>query len=242
MAPGSSADVARGKYRIEVWSPRLQEPGQMLQREDRRGRRRSCRGAKSRTDMHCARRSCRSDPIPGMRIDGGARRHRSRRHAGLLRWRWPVPRATDWDASLDLRLVAADAPTSLLDGGLGVVRYGDDRDGVQLGRARLALSQDLGDLLTFKARCVGLGPARPQSGRCHRGLSATASLSDRRVARAREAGRLLRTAVTGESRRRLGIAVHAVILRDGQLGGAGTAHHRHGIQTRVAGHPFGTRL
>lgn len=27
------ADVARGKYRIEIWSPRLQEPGQMLQRE-----------------------------------------------------------------------------------------------------------------------------------------------------------------------------------------------------------------
>ncbi len=27
------ADVARGKYRIEVWSPRLQEPGLMLQRE-----------------------------------------------------------------------------------------------------------------------------------------------------------------------------------------------------------------
>jgi plastocyanin len=27
------ADVMRGKYRIEVWSPRLQEPGQMLQRE-----------------------------------------------------------------------------------------------------------------------------------------------------------------------------------------------------------------
>jgi plastocyanin len=27
------AEVARGRYRIEVWSPRLQEPGQMLQRE-----------------------------------------------------------------------------------------------------------------------------------------------------------------------------------------------------------------
>jgi plastocyanin len=27
------ADVVRGRYRIEVWSPRLQEPGQMLQRE-----------------------------------------------------------------------------------------------------------------------------------------------------------------------------------------------------------------
>ena len=58
--------------------------------------------------------------------------------------------ATDWDASLDMRLVAADAPTSFIDGGLGIVRYGDDRDGVQLGRARLALSQDLGDLLTLK--------------------------------------------------------------------------------------------
>ncbi len=59
-------------------------------------------------------------------------------------------RATEWDASLDMRLVAADAPTSFADGGLGVVRYGDDRNGLQLGRARLALSQELGDLLTFK--------------------------------------------------------------------------------------------
>jgi plastocyanin len=29
----SQPDVARGRYRIEVWSPRLQEPNQMLQRE-----------------------------------------------------------------------------------------------------------------------------------------------------------------------------------------------------------------
>jgi hypothetical protein len=58
--------------------------------------------------------------------------------------------ATDWDASLDMRLVAADAPTSFIDGGLGIVRYGDDRDGVELGRARLAVSQELGDLLTLK--------------------------------------------------------------------------------------------
>jgi hypothetical protein len=58
--------------------------------------------------------------------------------------------ATDWDASLDMRLVGADAPTAVADGGLGMLRYGDDRDGLQLGRARLALSQALGDLLTFK--------------------------------------------------------------------------------------------
>lgn len=58
--------------------------------------------------------------------------------------------ATEWDVSLDMRLVAADAPTSYPDGGLGVLRYGDNRNGVQLGRARLALSQELGDFLTFK--------------------------------------------------------------------------------------------
>ncbi|HEX3838897.1 MAG TPA: hypothetical protein VHW25_18225 [Steroidobacteraceae bacterium] len=59
-------------------------------------------------------------------------------------------RATQWDVSLDMRLVGADAPTSFPDGGLGVLRYGDNRDGLQLGRARVALAQDLGDLFTFR--------------------------------------------------------------------------------------------
>ena len=67
--------------------------------------------------------------------------------AALCAWN---AQATDWDASLDMRLVAADAPTSFIDGGLGMLRYGDDRDGAQLGRARLAVSQELGDLLTLK--------------------------------------------------------------------------------------------
>jgi hypothetical protein len=58
--------------------------------------------------------------------------------------------ATQWDASVDLRMVGADAPTSFIDGGLGILRYGDDRDGLQLGRARLALSQELGDFVSLK--------------------------------------------------------------------------------------------
>jgi hypothetical protein len=58
--------------------------------------------------------------------------------------------ATDWDASVDLRMVGADAPTSFIDGGQGILRYGDDRDGLQLGRARLALSQELGDFVNLK--------------------------------------------------------------------------------------------
>ena len=65
--------------------------------------------------------------------------------------------ASDWDASLDLRAVAAAAPTSFQDGGLGLLRYGADRDGLPLGRARLALSQDLGDLLTFKVDASAWG-------------------------------------------------------------------------------------
>jgi hypothetical protein len=64
---------------------------------------------------------------------------------------------TDWDASLDLRLVGADAPAAVADGGLGILRYGDDRDGLQLGRARLALSQDLGDLLSLKVDASAWG-------------------------------------------------------------------------------------
>ena len=58
--------------------------------------------------------------------------------------------ATDWDASIDLRLVGADAPRSYPDGGLGILRFGDEGDGLQLGRARFAVSQELGDFLTAK--------------------------------------------------------------------------------------------
>jgi hypothetical protein len=65
--------------------------------------------------------------------------------------------AAQWDVSLDLRLVAADAPTSFQDGGLGILRYGDNRDGLQLGRARLALAQDLGEYLTFKVDASAWG-------------------------------------------------------------------------------------
>ncbi len=65
--------------------------------------------------------------------------------------------ATEWDASLDMRLVAADAPTSFQDGGLGIVRYGKNRDGAQLGRVRLALSQEFGDLISFKADASAWG-------------------------------------------------------------------------------------
>ncbi len=55
-------------------------------------------------------------------------------------------RATDWEVSLDTRLVNSDAAPPFMDGGLGSVRFGRNDSGLQLGRARLALTQQLGEL------------------------------------------------------------------------------------------------
>jgi hypothetical protein len=55
-------------------------------------------------------------------------------------------RAADWEVSLDTRLITSDADHPFMDGGLGTVRFGRNDSGLQLGRARLALSQQLGEL------------------------------------------------------------------------------------------------
>lgn len=55
-------------------------------------------------------------------------------------------RATDWEVSLDTRLVSSDASQPFMDGGLGTVRFGRNDSGLQLGRARFALTQQLGEL------------------------------------------------------------------------------------------------
>lgn len=56
--------------------------------------------------------------------------------------------ATDWELSVDARLVTSNAEPSFMEGGLGTVRYGSGDDGLQLGRARLAVTQPLGDLFS----------------------------------------------------------------------------------------------
>ncbi len=48
------------------------------------------------------------------------------------------------EASLDLRLVDSDGRNSYLDGGLGKLRYDNDDDGLQLGRARFAWRGGIG--------------------------------------------------------------------------------------------------
>ncbi len=57
-----------------------------------------------------------------------------------------VCRATDWDVSLDARLVNSNAEPSFMEGGLGTTRFSSNDDGLQLGRARLALTQQFGEL------------------------------------------------------------------------------------------------
>jgi len=57
-------------------------------------------------------------------------------------------RATDWELSLDTRLVTSDAYPSFMDGGLGTVRFGSDDSGLRLGRARFAVTQPLGELFS----------------------------------------------------------------------------------------------
>ncbi|HEY1492322.1 MAG TPA: hypothetical protein VGF35_06820 [Steroidobacteraceae bacterium] len=55
-------------------------------------------------------------------------------------------RATDWEASLDTRLVSSDADRSVMDGGLAPTRFDRDDPVLQLGRVRLALTQPLGEV------------------------------------------------------------------------------------------------
>ena len=54
--------------------------------------------------------------------------------------------AADWDASLDLRLVDSNNDRSYLNGGVGSTRWDRDDSPVELGRARLSLTQPLGQI------------------------------------------------------------------------------------------------
>jgi hypothetical protein len=65
---------------------------------------------------------------------------------GLLAFASASRAATDWDLSLDARLLNSNAEPSFMEGGLGTVRFGDHDSGVQLGRARFALTQSIGEL------------------------------------------------------------------------------------------------
>ena len=57
-----------------------------------------------------------------------------------------MARATDWELSVDARGVSSNAPRSYMDGGFGATRFGSNDGGVQLGRARFALTQPLGEV------------------------------------------------------------------------------------------------
>jgi hypothetical protein len=55
-------------------------------------------------------------------------------------------RANGWELDLDGRLVSSDANPSYTQGGISGVRFDQDQSGLRLGRARLALTESLGEL------------------------------------------------------------------------------------------------
>ncbi|HWW81237.1 MAG TPA: hypothetical protein VNY82_16685, partial [Steroidobacteraceae bacterium] len=57
--------------------------------------------------------------------------------------------AAEWELDVDTRLVSVDGPPPIIAGGLGSVRFGGDESGLRLGRARFALSQNLGELFSL---------------------------------------------------------------------------------------------
>ena len=61
---------------------------------------------------------------------------------------WITP--PDWEVDLDARLVSSDAQRSVMNGGLGTLRYDDTESGLRLGRARLALSESLGEVWSLR--------------------------------------------------------------------------------------------
>lgn len=61
-----------------------------------------------------------------------------------------VAQGADWELDLDARLVRSDGRRSFTDGGLGTLRYDQDQSGLRLGRARLALSQALGEVWSLR--------------------------------------------------------------------------------------------
>ncbi len=56
----------------------------------------------------------------------------------------------DWEIDLDARLVSSDAERSFTRGGLGTLRFDSSQSGLRLGRARVALSQALGEVWTLR--------------------------------------------------------------------------------------------
>ncbi len=57
-----------------------------------------------------------------------------------------IANAADWEIDLDTRLLSSDGQRSYLEGGTGALRFGDNQSGLQLGRLRVALDQNVGEL------------------------------------------------------------------------------------------------
>ncbi len=66
-------------------------------------------------------------------------------------------RSADWELDVDARLVSSDGDRSFTQGGLGTLRFDSSQSGLRLGRARIALSQALGEVWSLRVDASAWG-------------------------------------------------------------------------------------
>jgi hypothetical protein len=59
-------------------------------------------------------------------------------------------RVPDWELDVDARLVSSDGQATFVNGGLGTLRYDHTESGLRLGRARLAVTEAVGELWSVR--------------------------------------------------------------------------------------------
>jgi len=65
--------------------------------------------------------------------------------------------ATEWELDLDARLLTSNGEQSFFKGGFGTLRFGEYDSGLQLGRIRLALNQNFGELWSLHLDASSFG-------------------------------------------------------------------------------------
>ena len=143
-------------------------------------------------------------------------------------WPPPPPARRDWELDLDLRAVASDATTSVLDGGYSPTRFSRAPVATAARAPAPGLRHAARRGVESPSRRLRLGSLLCASVRADRSVSAVPSLSAQSPAGASQGRRVLRAHLAGEPGRRLGVSLHAVVLGAEQLDCRGAAHHRRG--------------
>ena len=246
-----STELPRGRYRVALWHPRLRESDTDLERELT-----VAEGDRAELTLNLSKPL---QPAPARRIvrtpgitEGAShglprkftRRRRARACAAHLaarafalarcrRHRQPAPTGR---LSLDGRLVSSDANRLFHGRGPGHGALRQRRIRSAAGTRTLRAHAVARRAVECTSRRLDVRRQGPKSRRRDRGLSAVPPLSARGLPLSPEGRRVLSADIARESRLRLGITLHAVLLGHRQLARSRGAHHRTGRNARLARH------